>query len=75
MVIFVLFTFLVFHKSAPLDIKTSYGKNNETFVIELVKKPASKEIQVNLTFISQLSNTLQGFYRVGYDDIDSREKK
>lgn len=65
----------VLENGAPLNIKTSYGTNNETFIIELLGKPANKDVQVDLTFISQLTSTLQGFYRVRYDDIDSKEKK
>lgn len=69
------FYILVFENSAALEIKTSYGNNNETFVIELIQKPTNKQLRVDLKFISQLSSTLQGFYRVGYDDVDSTEKK
>lgn len=65
----------VFENGAPLDIKTSYGTHNGTFIIKLLKKPTNKDVQVDLTFVSQLTSTLQGFYRVNYDDIDSNQKK
>lgn len=65
----------VFENDDPLKIDTSYGADNGTFIIKLVTEPTNKAIRVDLTFVSQLTSTLQGFYRVGYDDIDSNEKK
>lgn len=70
-----LFFFTVSENGAPLNIKTSYGTDNQTFIIELLDKAKTKQIQVDLAFVSQLTNTLQGFYRVKYDDIDSSKKK
>lgn len=63
--------------ATPLDIQTEYGENNDTFIIKLNKfnEVKNSTLQVNLKFISQLSNTLQGFYRVNYDDSDSDTKK
>lgn len=60
----------------PLDIETMYGENNDTFIIKL--KPAevtNTTLQVNLKFVSQLSSTLQGFYRTNYEDSDSDTRK
>lgn len=54
--------------------KSNYGINNETYEIQLVNATETK-VQVDIKFNSQLSNTLQGFYRVGYDDIDDKNKK
>lgn len=59
----------------PLNIKHYYGENNDTYVIELLKEPTNTTLQLNIKFTSQLSNTLQGFYRVGYHDIDTSDKK
>lgn len=74
-----IFYFTVFQSNAtlttPIDIKHYYGENNETYVIELLKEPKNTTLQVNIKFISQLSSTLQGFYRVGYNDIDTSDKK
>lgn len=71
--------FLVFQSNEtlawPVEITTSYGENNETFIIKLEKLPVNDTLQVDLKFISQLSNTLQGFYRVGYNDKNSDTKK
>lgn len=67
-----------------LQIKHDYGKNDgndgnddikETYVIVLMEKPNNSSLQVNVKFISQLSETLQGFYRVGYHGTDSSSKK
>ncbi|XP_031634254.1 aminopeptidase N-like [Contarinia nasturtii] len=58
-----------------LSIQSNYGKNNEIYVIDLLEMPKNTSLQVNIEFISQLSTTLQGFYRVGYDDIDTTDKK
>lgn len=72
-------TLTVFESNAtltwPLEIKQRYGENNETYIIELLAEPRNTTLQVNIKFISQLSNTLQGFYRVGYNDIDTTDKK
>lgn len=62
--------------ATPLDIETMYGENNDTFIIKL--KPAevtNTTLQVNLKFVSQLSSTLQGFYRTNYEDSDSDTRK
>lgn len=61
---------------SPLDIKTSYGENNATFIIDLksVEKEENITLQVRMKFVSQLTDTLQGFYRVSYGDSDSNEK-
>lgn len=69
-------TFSVFQDNALLDIDSSYGENNETFVITFIKSPPAKTtvLQVSLSFVSQLTSTLKGFYRVDYDDIDSSKK-
>lgn len=64
--------------SSPLSIRTWYGENNDTFNIELgegTTVDGNTTLQVNLKFISQLSNTLQGFYRVLYEDSDSDKPK
>lgn len=63
--------------ASPLTIKTAYGDNNDTYVIKLAKVSEVKNstIQLNLKFVSQLSSTLQGFYRVAYDDSDSDTRK
>ncbi|XP_031619853.1 aminopeptidase Ey isoform X2 [Contarinia nasturtii] len=58
-----------------LDIAADYGENNDTYVINLVESPNNASLQLNIKFISQLSTTLQGFYRVGYNDIDTTEQK
>lgn len=78
---FIYFFHTVFQSSSemvtPLEIKTSYGDNNDTFIIELSKSTIGKNttLQVNLKFFSQLSSTLQGFYQVSYEDSDSDTKK
>ena len=44
-----------------------YGKNNESYVITLKKtKYPLTNITVQLSFVSQLTSTLQGFYRGSY---------
>lgn len=61
-----------------MTIETWYGENNDTFNIALAegtRVDGNTTLQVNLKFISQLSNTLQGFYRVSYKDSDSDTKK
>ena len=50
-----------------------YGKNNDSYVITLKKtKYPLKNITVQLSFVSQLTSTLQGFYHGSYFD---KEKK
>lgn len=63
--------------TSPLNISTEYGENRDTYIIRIKGKPiaANETLQVKLKFISQLSNTLQGFYRVAYEDDDSNTKK
>lgn len=63
--------------ATPIEITASYGENNDTFIIEFNKPSEVKQskLQVNLKFISLLSSTLQGFYKVSYDDSDSDTKK
>lgn len=61
--------------TSPIKFDGSYGDNNETYIIQLTETPKNKTLQLNIKFTSHLSNTLQGFYRVGYDDIDSDTKK
>lgn len=59
--------------TSPLIIETSYGENNDTYIIKL-KNPSevkNNSLQVNLKFDSRLSDTLQGFYRVNYEDSGS----
>lgn len=60
-----------------LNIKTEYGTNNDTYIIHLEPSEIVDDstLQVNLKFISTLSDTLQGFYRVSYEDSDSDTKK
>lgn len=62
--------------ASPLEIKTSYGENNATYIIDLKKVDKVKNVtlQIHLKFISRLTDTLQGFYRVSYEDTDKREK-
>lgn len=81
-IVFVCVSFSVFKTtpqiSAPLNINTWYGENNDTFNIALAEGTnidGNTTLQVNLKFISQLTNTLQGFYRVLYEDSDSDKKK
>ena len=46
-----------------------YGKNNESYVITLKKtKYPLTNITIQLSFVSQLTSTLQGFYRGSYYD-------
>lgn len=56
--------------ASPLEIKTSYGDNNATYIIDLnkVDKVDNVTLQIHLKFISRLTDTLQGFYRVLYED-------
>lgn len=64
--------------ASPLEIRTWYGDYNDTFNIELPEEAivdGNTTLQVNLKFVSQLSDTLQGFYRVLYQDSDSSTKK
>lgn len=54
--------------SKPLTIETQYSENNDTFSIfikEIVAKNST--VLVELKFISQLTDTLQGFYRTEYE--------
>lgn len=60
--------------SQPVTIKSKYGSNNETYEIQLLNATEST-LKVDLKFTSQLSSTLQGFYRVGYNDVDDKNKK
>lgn len=54
--------------SKPLTIETEYSQNNDTFSI-FIKEVVAKNstVLVDLTFISQLTDTLQGFYRTQYE--------
>lgn len=61
--------------TSPVKFEGRYGENNETYIIKLTETPKNTTLQLNIKFTSHLSNTLQGFYRVGYDDIDSDTKK
>lgn len=62
--------------ATPLNISTGYGENNDTFIIRFREEVAERALlQVNLKFISQLSSTLQGFYRVSYNDTDADTRK
>lgn len=66
------------HIAEPLSIRTWYGDKNGKYYIELAEGTivgGNTTLQVNLKFISQLSNTLQGFYRVLYQDSGSDMKK
>lgn len=60
-----------------LTIGTLYGENKDTFIIKLTDPTEVKNntLQVNLKFNSQLSDTLQGFYRVNYEDSGSDSKR
>lgn len=51
-----------------LNVDTFYGENNDTFVIDIKDTvPENRTLQVQLKFISQLTDTLQGFYRTNYE--------
>lgn len=54
--------------SKPLTIETEYSERNDTFSI-MIKEIVAKNstVLVDLTFISQLTDTLQGFYRTQYE--------
>lgn len=52
----------------PISSETSYGLDNDTFIINLKGPiPRNSTVQVQLQFISQLTDTLQGFYRTSYE--------
>lgn len=54
--------------SKPLNIETMYSENNDTFSI-FIKEIVSRNstVLVDLKFVSQLTDTLQGFYRTQYE--------
>lgn len=54
--------------SKTLTIETEYSESNDTFSIfikEIVARNST--VIVDLKFISQLTDTLQGFYRTRYE--------
>lgn len=56
-----------------LDYTCDYGKNNESYVIKLkeTKFPLTN-VSVELEFVSRLTSTLQGFYRGGFYNEDTK---
>lgn len=62
---------------SQIDIDTAYGENNSTFIIT-IRKGVNKDainvtLQIQLDFISKLTDTLQGFYRTSYRDATTGE--
>lgn len=57
-----------------LQIDTEYGEANMTFIINILEAlPKNSTVQVELQFVSQLTDTLQGFYRTEYE-TEGRKK-
>ena len=57
------------HNEETLVPDCQYGKNNESYVITLKKtKYPLTNITIQLSFVSQLTSTLQGFYHGSYFD-------
>ncbi|XP_037909799.1 aminopeptidase N isoform X2 [Hermetia illucens] len=57
--------------ATPLKITTSYGDFNDSFIIKIGSKLDDVQhvnLTVNLKFRSELSSTLQGFYKTSYED-------
>ncbi|XP_037030897.1 aminopeptidase N isoform X2 [Bradysia coprophila] len=65
--------------ASPLDIETAYGEHNDTFIIDIKrgidKNDENITLQIQLNFISILTDTLQGFYRASYKDGRNEETK
>lgn len=65
--------------ASPLDIETAYGENNDTFIIDIKrgidKNDKNITLQIQLNFVSVLTDTLQGFYRSSYKDGRNQETK
>jgi aminopeptidase 2 len=56
-----------------LDYTCDYGKNNESYVINLkeTKYPLTN-VSVTLEFVSKLTSTLQGFYKGSFHNDDTK---
>jgi aminopeptidase N len=58
-----------------LDYTCEYGKNNESYVINLKKNKFSpKNLTVHLDFVSKLGSTLTGFYKSSFENDETKEK-
>lgn len=58
------------NSTAPIEFEGSYGNDNQTYEITLSKSyhQSPISIRVYLIFKSQLTDTLQGFYKTTYFD-------
>lgn len=58
------------NSTEPIDFEGSYGNDNQTYQITLLKAIQQNPITVRvyLIFKSQLTDTLQGFYKTTYFD-------
>lgn len=58
------------NSTAPIEFEGSYGTDNQTYEITLSKSNHQSpiSIRVYLIFKSQLTDTLQGFYKTTYFD-------
>lgn len=55
-----------------LKVETWQGLDNLTYHIKLLdSKPTGEVLTITLDFVSQLTDTLQGFYKGLYKDEDS----
>lgn len=58
-----------------LEYTCAYGKNNESYVIQLKEpKYSLTNVSVTLEFTSKLTDTLQGFYRGGFYNEDTKSE-